>query len=516
MTNEDKKMEQFRQKIAEIDDLHATISVMNWDMQTQMPKGGAEARGDQMSTLRRIAHEKLVDPEIGSLLSDLEAREQALPYEHDDASMIRVIRRLYDRATRMSGDLVFRMSQAAGRANTAWLEAREAQDFALFAPRLEDLVDLRREQAAELGHADDPMNAFIAMKESDITVDALEEMFADLRAVLPGLAAKVADADDPDRRASLLQGDFDPDKQLDLGMAAARAIGFDLDHRGRYALSVHPFSITFSPDDVRITTRIHRDYLGSCLFACIHEAGHGLYMQGVPSDLRQTLLDSSTSRPELGRPVSFGVHESQSRLWENTVGRSLEFWQFFLPIARAFFPAQFAGVTPEDVYRAANVARPSLIRVEADELTYNLHVMIRFELEKEVLEGGLQVRDLAEAWNEKMQEYLGITPPHDTVGVLQDMHWTRDFGGGFQGYTLGDVFSASLVARATEENPGLRDGWKDGDFSVLRNWMQRNIYDHGSKFEPLELMHRATGSGIDTGPYLRYLEDKFTRLYDLS
>ncbi len=509
------KMNRFEELIAEIDDLHCTISVLNWDMQTQMPKGGAEARGDQMSTLRRIAHEKLTSPEIGDLLSNLEEHEQALPYEGDEASMLRVVRRLYSRATSMPGDLVFRMSQSAARANTKWLQAREARDFSVFAPALEELVQLRREQAAVLGYEDNPMDAFVSMKESDISVDDLETMFDDLRAVLPPLVARVAEADDPDERSRLMRGDFDTQKQIDLGMAAARSIGFDLEDRGRHALSVHPFSITFSPDDVRITTRVHPEYLGSCLFACIHEAGHGLYMQGVPTRLRHTLMDSSTSRPELGRPVSFGVHESQSRLWENTVGRSLAFWEYFLPIARAFFPGQFDGATPEDLYKAVNVARPSLIRVEADELTYSLHVMLRFELEKEVLDGQLEVRHMAEAWNDKMERYLGVTPPHDTLGVLQDMHWTRDFGGGFQGYALGDVFSASLVAKAESEESSLGDGWADGDFSVLRGWMQRNVYDHGAKFEPLELMRRATGEGINTGPYLKYLTTKFEDLYDL-
>ncbi len=515
MNKADAKMKRFRELIAEIDDLHSTISVLHWDQQTQMPRDGAEARADQMSTLRRIAHEKLIAPEIGELLEDLRDHGESLPYEDDDASMIRVVDRLYQRAAQMPGDLVFRMSQAAGRANTSWLDARAARDFTVFAPDLEKIVELRLEQAAVLGYEDSPMDAFVSMKESDIGVAELESMFADIKEALPPLAKEIAEVDDPDVRASLLTGDFEAGKQLDLGMAAARAIGFDLERRGRYDLSVHPFSITFSPDDVRITTRIHPDYLGSCLFACIHEAGHGLYMQGVPSRLRQTLMDSSTSRPELGRPVSFGVHESQSRLWENRVGRSLEFWQYFLPIARAFFPSQFEGVTPEDVYRAANVSRPSLIRVEADELTYNLHVMLRFELEKEVLGGDIRVADMAEAWNEKMQEYLGITPPHDTVGVLQDMHWTRDFGGGFQGYALGDVFAGALMAKAGEEEPGLRDGWSQGDFSVVRNWMQRNIYDNGSKFQPAELMKRATGKGIDAGPYLDYVTTKFRDLYGL-
>ncbi len=515
MTQLQEKMNRFREMVAEIDDLHAVISVLNWDMQTQMPRGGAEARSDHMSTLRRIAHEKLVCPEMAELLNDLAEYEETLPYEDDEASMLRVVRRLHERAASMPSDLVFRMSQAAGVANTKWLEAREAQDFTIFAPALEKIVELRLEQATVMGFEDSPMDAFVSMKESDISVAELEAMFSDLREALPPLVARVAEADDPDRRAALMMGDFDPQKQIQLGMAASRAIGFDPDERGRYDLSVHPFSITFSPDDVRITTRGHRDYLGSCLFACIHESGHGLYMQGVPNRLRQTLMDSSTSRPELGRPVSFGVHESQSRLWENRVGRSLEFWRYFLPIARAFFPRQFADATPEDVYRAANVARPSLIRVEADELTYSLHVMLRFELEKEVLGGEIRVADMAEAWNDKMEKYLGIRPPHDTVGVLQDMHWTRDFGGGFQGYAIGDVFGASLMAKAEEEEPRLRGEWSEGDFSTLRNWMQRNVYDHGAKFEPQELMKRATGKGIDTGPYIDYLTRKFEELYDL-
>lgn len=515
MSQRNVRMDRFRERVAEIDDLHSTISVLHWDQQTQMPRGGAVARADHMSTLRRIAHEKLTSAEIGELLETLGEHEASLPYDSDDASMIRVVRRLHERAVDIPADLVFHMSKAAGRASPAWLEARAARDFLLFAPYLQDIVDLRLEQAAVLGHEDNPMEAFVSVKESDLGLADLERMFDDLREVLPPLVAQVAEADDPEKRASLIRGDFDARKQLELGMAAARAIGLDLDERGRYDLSVHPFSITFSPDDVRITTRIRPDDLGSCLFACIHEAGHGLYMQGAPGCLRQTLMDASTSRPELGRAVSFGVHESQSRLWENIVGRSLDFWEYFLPIARAFFPTQFADATPEDLYRAVNVAQPSLIRVEADELTYSLHLMLRFELESDVLNGRLKVKDLAEAWNAKMQQYLGITPPHDTVGVLQDMHWTRDFGGGFQGYALGNVFSAALVAKATKDEAGLRDGWNDGDFSGLRDWMQREVYNHGAKFQPVELMNRATGKGLDTGPYIDYLRTKFEALYDL-
>ena len=515
MSRRNVRMDRFRELVAEIDDLHSTISVLHWDQQTQMPRGGAVARADHMSTLRRIAHEKLTSAEIRELLEALEEHEESLPYDNDEASMIRVVRRLHGRAADIPVDLVFRMSKAAGRASPAWLEARAAKDFRIFAPYLQDIVDLRLEQAAILGHEDNPMEAFVSMKESDLDLADLESMFDDLREVLPPLVAQVAQADDPEKRASLMRGDFDVRKQLDLGMAAARAIGLDLDEKGRYDLSVHPFSITFSPDDVRITTRIHPGDLGSCLFACIHEAGHGLYMQGAPGPLRQTLMDASTSRPELGRAVSFGIHESQSRLWENIVGRSLGFWEFFLPIARAFFPTQFASATPEDLYGAVNVSRPSLIRVEADELTYSLHLMLRFELEKDVLDGTLEAADLAEAWDAKMEQYLGITPPHDTVGVLQDMHWTRDFGGGFQGYALGNVFSAALVARAEKDEPALRDGWSNGDFSVLRNWMQREVYDHGAKFQPIELMKRATGKGLDTGPYIDYLRRKFKSLYDL-
>lgn len=411
--------------LAEIEDLKMAAAVLYWDQQTQMPPGGSVARGEQLTTLRRLAHEQLVQPEVGELLAALAAEAASMPYDSDEASMVRVANREYQIATRIPSSLVVAMSEASDHAYHKWLEARAANDFATFVPALERVVELSRETAEALGYEDHPLDALINVVEPGLDAAKVTALFAELREPLVSLTRRIA-ASDAGRRADLLHQEYPADKQLELGMAAVRAIGFDVDRRGRQALSVHPFSISFSPDDTRITTRINGDYLGTSLFALLHEAGHGTYMQGIPERLRRSILHEGASA---------GLHESQSRLWENVVGRSQYFWQYFLPVAKAIFPGQFGRATVKEAYAASNVVRPSLIRVEADEVTYNLHIMIRFELERAVFDGALALADLPEAWNEKFAAYLGITPPDDLTGVLQDIHWTMHFGGSFQSYT---------------------------------------------------------------------------------
>ena len=491
--------------LAEIEDLKMAAAVLYWDQQTEMPPGGSVARGEQLTTLRRLAHEKLVQPKVGELLADLVTEAATMPGDSDQASMIRVAKREYEMATRIPSRLVVAMSEASDLAYHKWLEARAANDFATFVPALERVVALSRETAAALGYEDHPLDALIDQVEPGLDASKVAALFAELREPLVGLTRRIV-ASDAGRRAGLLHQEYPAGKQLELGMAAVRAIGFDVDRRGRQALSVHPFSISFSPDDTRITTRINRDYLGTSFFALLHEAGHGTYMQGIPDRLRRSILHEGASA---------GLHESQSRLWENVVGRSRYFWQHFLPVARAVFPSQFGTATVEEAYAAANVVRPSLIRVEADEVTYNLHIMIRFELEKAVLDGTLDLADLPEAWNRKFAAYLGITPPDDLTGVLQDIHWTMRFGGSFQSYTIGNVASIALYRQALSENPGMHLDWSEGRFDSLLRWMQDKVHAHGSKFTPEELLVRATGAGLTAGPYLEHITDKYTELYQL-
>jgi carboxypeptidase Taq len=495
-----------RELLAEIDDLKVIAAVLQWDQQTQMPRGGAVARADHLVTLRGLIHGKVTSPEIGRLLDELAPYEASLPGDSDDAGIIRVARREYERETCLPPDLVNRMSRAGAEGYQAWLRAREARDFRLFAPALQRVVDLTHEMARAMGAGDSPLETLAALvdrREPGVTLDELEGLFDDLRAGLVPLARELFERQDRNDDG-LFRQYFEPGRQLEMARAGVRAIGFDVDTRGRQDISVHAFSTAFSPDDVRITTRPNELNFGRAFFSLMHEAGHGTYMQGIPVRYRRTPLHEGASA---------GMHESQSRLWQNHVARSLPFWQYFIPVARAMFPSQFAGSSPVDIYRAANVVRPSLVRVDADEVTYDLHIMLRYELERDVLGGSLAVTDLPAAWRDKLVAYLGVEPPDDLLGVLQDIHWTRSFGGAFQGYTLGNVMSAQLFAKAHEEHPDMHDEWRRGDFSSLLRWMRRNVHEHGPKLTPGELLRRATGSELNAGPYLKYLRAKFGEIY---
>ena len=492
--------------MAEVVDLNRAAAVLHWDRLTYMPAAGAMARGEQTATLARIAHLRSTSPEVGAWLEALRPYEESLGADSDEASMIRVAHRLYEKATRIPTELIVEQALVAAAAHEAWLKAREENRFEVFRPALEQVVDVSGRVASALGYVNSPMDAFIDVAEPGITAAFCEGLFAELRAELVPLARAIAESGRqlPD---SVLRNHFPAEQQLACGTAAVRAIGFDLDGRGRVDTTVHPFAIGCSLDDVRITTRIRPDDFGNCFFSLLHEAGHGMYEQGLPRRLDRTVL---------GEGASGGLHESQSRLWENLVGRSQEFWQYFLPRAREFFPQQFAGATPDAVYRAVNRVTPSLIRTEADEVTYNLHVMFRFELEKAVLEGRLAVADLRDAWQDKLRQYLGLTAPDDLRGVLQDIHWSGHFGGAFQSYTLGNVIAGQLYAAALADHPEIPEDIARGQFGKLFDWMRTRIHECGAKFAPGEMVQRATGKPLQARPYLDYLGRKFRSLYGLS
>ena len=492
--------------MAEVIDLNRAAAVLHWDRLTYMPPAGAPARGDQLATLSRIAHLRFTSPEVGAWLEGLRPFEQSLAPDTDEASMIRVARRHYEKATRIPTELVVEQALVGASAHQAWLKAREENRFEVFRPALEQVVDVSRRVASALGYADSPMDALIDLIEPGITADFCKRLFAELRAELVPLARAIADSGCRSP-ATVLYNRFPVEQQLACGMAAVRSIGFDLDGRGRVDTTVHPFAIGCSLDDVRITTRVNPDQFDECFFSLLHEAGHGMYEQGFPRRLDRTVLAASSSG---------GLHESQSRLWENLVGRSREFWQYFLPRAREFFPEQFAQVTLDEIYRAVNWVTPSLIRTEADEVTYNLHVMFRFDLERAVLEDRLAVSDLRDAWQDKLHEYLGLTAPDDVRGVLQDIHWSGNFGGAFQSYTLGNVIAGQLYAAALADHPDLPEDIARGQFGPLFHWMRTRIHECGAKFPPRELVERATGKPLEARPYLDYLTGKFRSIYGLT
>jgi carboxypeptidase Taq len=424
------------------------------------------------------------------------------PFDSDDASLVRVTRRDYDHARKLPADLVGEIARAGAMARPVWQKARQDSDFNLFAPYLEKNVELNRRVADALGYENRPYDALLDRTEPGLTTDQLEGFFAELkRAIVPlvGDVARHADTVDD----SVLYRGFDPNLQVRYTVQVVTKLGYDFE-RGRQDISTHPFTTSFGPGDVRITTRVSRDFFNECLFGSIHEAGHGMYNQGIGQNLDRTPLWAGASP---------GVHESQSRLWENLVGRSLPFWRYFYPSLRDAFPAQLKGVDEEGFFRAVNRSYPSLIRVEADEVTYNLHILVRFELENEMLEGSLKVRDLPEAWNSRIKSYLGVDVPNDREGVLQDIHWSGVSFATFPAYTLGNLMGAQLMEKVRAEIPGLEDHLERGEFGVLLEWLRTNVYRHGRKFTPNELMERVTGKPIAVGPWIAYVRQKFGALY---
>ena len=481
-------------RLATISDVYSAASVLAWDRQTYMPEGGVGGRAEQLASLARIAHEMLVSDETGRLLEDAGEPEPG----SDDAALLRLARREYDRAIRLPARLVAETSRATALAEPAWIHARDGSDWSLFAPHLERVLALKREAAGYLD-GEHPYDAMLERYDPGSSTERLRVMFGELKTSIVPLVRDVS-ASLAEDSAAPLEGAFDAETQDAFGREVITSFGFDWS-RGRQDGAVHPFCINFGGSgDVRITTRFDPKLLSVGLFATCHEAGHALYEQGI---------EPSYSRTPLSGGVSMGVHESQSRLWENLVARSRPFWSHFYPKLRAAFPGVLEGVDPETVYRAVNAVRPSQIRTEADELTYDLHVLLRFELEVDLFDDTLTVAELPEAWNAKMHEYVGIVPENDAQGVLQDTHWAIGYFGYFPSYTVGNVLSVQLFEAAVEKRPEILPDMERGEFGALLGWLRENVHRHGKKYEPDDLISRCTGRPPDTAPYLRYLESKF-------
>jgi carboxypeptidase Taq len=496
------KMEKLKEALAEISDLGRTAALLDWDHQTYMPPAGAEARGNQISLLRRLVHERSTSPEMGRLLDSLKPYVAGLDPDSDDARMVKVTGREYEKALRVPARHVVEFSQAVTLGQQAWMEARAKSDFSIFRPYLEKIIALRQEYSSFFPNFAHPYDALLDDFEPNMKTADVQAIFEGLRPQQVELIKKIAARPQVDN--SFLHQRFNEKKQWDFGVEVITRFGFDW-KRGRQDKAPHPFTIGFSVNDVRITTRVSSDFLNPMLFGTMHECGHALYGMGVAPELERTGLDGG---------ASLAVHESQSRLWENLVGRSFSFWQYFYPRLQKTFP-HLAEVPLEKFYRGINKVQPSFIRVEADEATYNLHIMLRLELEIALLEGKIAVKDLPEIWNAKMQEYLGVTPPDDAKGVLQDIHWAGGSIGYFSTYALGNLISVQLWEKVNQDIPDLfRQIW-EGKFEALLGWLRANIHRHGSKFEPQELVERVTGSKIDPAPYVRYLTKKYSEIYSL-
>lgn len=487
------------ERLGEVHDLRAAGALGHWDQATGMPAGGASARGRQLATLTRLAHEKFTDARIGELLDKNAnfAREEAQNGRDFAANVIRATRREWDRATRVPAEFEGRFAAHSAVCYETWTRARPANDFQMVRPFLEKTLDLSRELAAffPFQHIADPL---IDFSDPGFTVATTRALFADLRSQLVPLVEKVTTRGLADN-APLLLAPFPVEKQLEFARQAISALGYDW-NRGRLDFSPHPFMTKFSTGDVRITVRGTENEVSDLLFGGLHETGHALYEQGIGQFYEGTAVAEG---------VSSGVHESQSRLWENQVGRSRAFWEHFFERFQTTFP-QLQNTSLDAWMKAINRVEKTLVRTESDELTYNLHVIIRFDLECDLLDGTLEIKDLPAAWNARYQSDLGLLPPNDSDGCLQDVHWFGGaIGGAFQGYTLGNILAAQFFEAAQNQIGDLNTQFQRGEFAPLREWLRENVHKNGAAHLPFEVVKNATGKDLNLAPYLGYLKEKF-------
>jgi carboxypeptidase Taq len=497
------KFEELRTRLAEISDLSRAAAILAWDQETMMPPRGAAVRAEQLATLSRITHQKFTAPEVGRLLDELAGFEAEQPPDSFEASLVRVVRRDWQKACKVPSDLRAEMTRAGSLGLQAWIAAREQSDFKAFLPALERNLELRHRYVACFdGDYAEPYDALLDDYERGMTSAEVRPIFAYVREHQTQLVKDVGGVDalpEPPART------FDLERQKTFELDVVRRFGYD-DESWRLDPTVHPFATGSGIQDIRITTRYFETNLDG-LFATMHECGHGLY---------EHQIDESLERTSLARGVSLGMHESQSRMWENLVGRSLPFWRYFFPRLQELFPEALGGSDAESWYRQINAVEPSLIRVDADESTYNLHVILRFELEQDMLAESFPLGQLPEEWNRRMWDYLGVEVPDDNRGVLQDKHWASGSLGYFPTYALGNLISAQLWERIVTDIPDLYEEFERGEFGALRDWLREHLHRHGRKFTPAETLERAIGTRkIDPEPYVRYLRAKVGEIYGL-
>lgn len=495
------KFNRFKEIIGEVSDLNRAASVLGWDQQVNMPPMGAEARGQQLATLGKIAQEKFTADEVGQLLEDLK-KEYTDP-NTDEGAMIRVAARNYEKAKRVPASFVAEQAVAAAKAFEAWVEAKKKSDFKIFLPFLEKNVELVKKYISFFPPADHPYDVLLDDYEPGMKTAEVQEIFGNLRPKQVELIKAISEAKQV--KDKFLHKKYNEEKLWKFSEKIIAKFGYDF-NRGRQDKAPHPFETTFSVNDVRITNRYEEKNPMATLFSAMHECGHALYELGVNPAYERTPLESGTS---------LAIHESQSRMWENLVGRSLPFWEHFYPELKKTFPNQLDGVKVKQFYKAINKVEPSLIRVNADEATYNLHIMLRLEIEIGMVDGSVRIKDLPEIWNTKMKEYLGVTPPNDAQGVLQDIHWSYGSIGYFSTYALGNIVSAQLWEKIKKDIKNLDDQIRKGKFEKLREWLRVNIHQYGRKYDPQDIVQKVTGSKIDSAAYVRYLTKKYTDIYDL-
>jgi carboxypeptidase Taq len=501
-------LERLRARDAEIRRLMHISSVLSWDQETYMPSKAVGERSEQLELLSGLIHDRQSSPELGEMLKEAGASDRR-PLGPDDAAPVeraylRELFRAYRRSTRLPRRLVTELAKQAAVGQARWAEARKASDFGLFSPQLAVILGLVRESSACLGYKEHPYDPLLDEYEPWMKTSELDKVFAGLRVKLRGLVERiVASGRRPD--TSFLKAPYPVDRQREFSLTVLREIGYDF-QRGRLDESAHPFTTTLGCADVRLTTRYNPEFFNTGVFGTIHEAGHGLYELGIGAELSDTILADGTS---------MGIHESQSRMWENFIGRSLPFWVYFYPRLKALFPQPLEAVRLEDFHRAVNAVQPSLIRVEADEVTYNLHILVRFELEKRLIAGDLQVGELPGAWNAQYQEALGVQPPDDSQGVLQDIHWSMGSFGYFPTYALGNLYAAQFYRTMKRDLPGMEEELVRGEFAPLLSWLRDKVHRLGRLVPAAELCRQVTGESLDPSCLAEYLESKYSGIYEL-
>lgn len=495
------KLEKLKKYLGEVNDIHKSIGLLSWDQETCMPPGGAEARASQISTLTRISHDMFIADEVGEMLEDLKAYGEELPYDSDDASLLRYAAKHYDKAKKVPSSHAAEKAKVASTSQGVWVKARKDNDFKAFQPSLDRLLELTREYADFFAPYGEVYDVLLDDYESGLKTCDVRKLFAQLEKEQVALIERVKASEQVDD--SILHGNFTEKAQWDFSVLAATEIGYDWDC-GRIDKSAHPFSQAMDIGDARITTRVHEDFLGSCFSSVLHETGHAMYEQGIAKELRGSMLDEG---------ASYAIHESQSRFWENIVGRSEAFWKYMLPEFKKAFKERSGNTDVQALFKAFNKVEPSLIRVEADETSYNLHIMLRMDMEVSMLENKLSTDDLPDAWREGMEKRLGIVPPDDADGCMQDVHWSMGAFGYFPTYAIGNVISAQLW-EAIQQDLDAEKLIIKGDFCAILSWLREKIHRHGSKFEPNELIARASGKPLSHKPYINYLTQKLTKVYN--
>jgi len=495
---------ELREKLQEIYHLGSALQVLHWDMEVFMPLKGAESRAKTIANLSGILHEKFVSKEFASLLKSAKTKLEAGKLGGVESAIVRELWREFERQKKLPMSFVKEMAQVCSEGHNVWIKAREKSDFKLFLPQLKKIVALKRKEAELVGYKKSPYDALLDTYEPYATSEEISMTFEELKNFLVPFLKKIKDSKNR-ISSTILKGSFPVEQQKKFDEEVAKKIGFDFE-AGRLDTSVHPFSTGFHPNDVRITTRYRKHDLFDSFFGVIHETGHGLYEQG---------LEAKHFGTPLGESISHGIHESQSRMWENTVARSKSFWKYFFPKLQKQFPDPFGKVKFDDFYRAINFVEPSLIRVEADEVTYSLHIILRFEIEKELIEGSIEVEDLPKIWNAKIEEYLGIKVPNDASGVLQDVHWSGGGIGYFPSYTLGNLYAAQFYNTAKKDILNLEEEIAAGEFSHLREWLRQKIHIHGKMFSADSLVREVTGEPLTSQFFIDYLKEKYGEIYKI-